>query len=161
LPIKDEYFFFAVYIDKLKKEIQNIGTESRNIVRLRATSEELTSDELRAFLKITPTEAWNKGDLKSFGKSVFKFSGVDYTPNPEPDEFEDKLQKLLKLLQKHKEELLALESVAYTYIDVIMDFHRGNQLLGGVSIDLNCIKTMNNLNLKIDFYFTAWGKPFK
>jgi hypothetical protein len=37
LPIKDEYFSLAVYIDGNENIIQNIGTESRNKVLLRAT----------------------------------------------------------------------------------------------------------------------------
>ncbi len=80
---------------------------------------------------------------------------------PEPDEFEDKLQKLLTLLQKDKEGILALKKHANTFINVIMDFHKGNQLLGSTSVNLECIKIMSELNLEINFDFTAWGNPFK
>jgi hypothetical protein len=155
LPVKDEYFFFAVYIDPIKKEIFNVGTESRNIVTLRATSEKFTSNELQSFLKLSPDKTWNKGDIKSRGKSVYNFSCVEYELNPEPDKFEDKLRKLLNQLQKDRESILALGMNADTYIQIIMDFHAGNQLLGSASIDLECIKIMNELNLQISFDFTA------
>ncbi len=69
LPVKDEYFYFAVYIDTLKKEIFNIGTESRNIISFMTTSEILTSKELLSFVNFTPTETWNKGDLKQNKKT--------------------------------------------------------------------------------------------
>jgi hypothetical protein len=51
LPVKEEYFYFAVYIDTEKKEIFNIGTESRNLVCFRATSEDMDSIGLQVFYK--------------------------------------------------------------------------------------------------------------
>lgn len=161
LPVKDEYFFFAVYIDPIKKEIFNIATEPRNMVTLRATSEELTSNELQSFLKLIPDKTWNKGDLKSRGKAIFDFSCVEYTLNPEPDEFEDKLLKLLTVLQKNKDDVIALGLNAHTYIQVIMDFHNGNQLLGSASIDLESIKIMNDLNLLYQFRYYSMGTTFQ
>jgi hypothetical protein len=42
-----------------------------------------------------------------------------------------------------------------------MDFHRGNQLLGGMSMEVETLKRIGDLNLSIDFQFTAWGNGFK
>ena len=161
LPVKDEYFSFAVYIDKQNKEIFNIGTESRNEVSLKATSNTLSSNELQAFTKLKADNTWNKGDLKASKKATYKFSCIKIIPNPEPDEFEDKLTKLLTFLEKDTAGILELTKHANTYIDITIDWHRGNQLLGNVFINLESIKKMNNLNLEINFDFTAWGEPFK
>lgn len=161
LPVKDEYFFFAVYLDKITGEILNIGTEPRNLVSLIFASESLTSDELKSFTKLNCQEFWNKGDKKQNRSTTYKFSGIEFYTNPEPDEFEDKLNKLLAFVEVDKDGILLLSSKSEGYIHVVMDFHRGNQLLGGMSIEAETLKRIADLNLSMDFQITAWGKGFK
>ena len=161
LPVHEEYFFFAIYIDVLTKEIINIGTESRNIVSLIAISEILSSNEIQTFTNLKADESWDKGDLKSNKKSKYTFSGIELIPNPEPDEFEDKLRKLLILLQRYKAGIRTLTANCDAFIKITMDFHGGNQLLGGASLSLENIQILNELNLKVDFDFTARGEPFR
>lgn len=161
LPVQSEYFSFAVYIDEEKNEVFNIGTESRNSVYLRITSETLSAAELGAYLSFTPTSSWNKGGLTPDGRRIYNFNCIEYEPNPEPDEFEDKLKKLLITLQADKEALIALAAHATLFIQVLMDFHQGNQMLGSALVNLECMKLMTELNLEISFDFTAWGTPFK
>lgn len=161
LPVHGEYFYFAVYIDVLKKEIYNVGTESRNMISLRASSEKLTAPELAAFTKLKITKSWSKGDLKPNKKSRYIFSCVQIAPNPGPGMFEDKLWEFLAYIEKDKSGIAALILNADAWIWVTMDFHAGNQILGGASINRKCIKTMSDLGLGIDFDFTAWGEPFK
>lgn len=60
LPIKDEYFSLAVYIDANENTIQSIGTESRNQVLFRATSNELTIEEMQSMTKLVATRVINK-----------------------------------------------------------------------------------------------------
>ncbi|WP_295794562.1 DUF4279 domain-containing protein [Mucilaginibacter sp.] len=160
LPVQGEYFYFAVYIDSIKKEIYNVGTESRNIVSLRVTSEELTAAELRGLTKLKVTKNWNKGDLKQNKKAAYTFSCIQITPNPEPDEFENKLGKLLNYLKTDEDGIVALKTRANAWLQINMDFHAGNQLLGSASISPECIKIMNELGLGIDFDFAAWGEQF-
>lgn len=161
LPVKDEYFHFAVYIDTEKREVFNVGTESRNMVYLRATSDTMDLAQLCKLCNLTPTKAWNKGDLKPNKKLAYKFSCVEFEPNPEPDEVEDKLKKLLLYLQNDKPGVHELVTKANAYVQVIMDFHAGNQILGSAGINLECIKLLADLNLEISFDITAWGEPFK
>src|SRR4051812_31182288 len=61
LPIQEEKFYFAVYIDPQTSEIFNIGTEAYHRVYFRATSETLTADELKLLTSLKPTAFWNKG----------------------------------------------------------------------------------------------------
>jgi len=161
LPVKDECFYLAIYIDPQQNEIFNIGTESRNLVSLIATSETLTSKELISFTNLYPTETWDKGDLKSNRRAVYTFSGIEFLINPEPDEFEDKLEKLLSFLKNDAEGIIRLAKNANVYVRVIMDFHGGNQLLGGVSVNAQSVKNLSELNLSINFEFGAWGNPFR
>jgi hypothetical protein len=161
IPIKDEYFCLAVYIDERNETIQNIGTESRNQVLLRATSNELTFNELQSMTKLKATRSINKGDLKSNKELKHAFSVLDLEPNPEPDEFEDKLEKLLTFLEQDKEGIHSLVKESNVWVSVTMDFHYGNQLLGKAFISLHIIKRLSALNLAIDFDFAAWGNPFK
>jgi hypothetical protein len=161
LPVKNEYFFFAVYLNKKTGEIFNIGTESRNIVSVIFASENMTCDELKSLTKLNCQEFWNKGDKKPHRKATYKFSGIEFYPNPEPDQFEDKLDKLLIFIDDDREGILSLSAKSEGYIKVLMDFHRGNQLLGGMNIESETLKRISALNLSIDFQITAWGNSFK
>src|SRR5690349_249082 len=78
LPVKDEYFFFAIYIDKKAGEILNISTESRNLVSLIFASENMLSDELKTLTKLTCQDFWNKGDKKPNRTTTYKFSGIEF-----------------------------------------------------------------------------------
>lgn len=53
--------------------------------------------------KLKATDSWNKGDLKRNGKLSYKYSYINFLPNPEPDSFEDKLRKLLDYLEQDKD----------------------------------------------------------
>ena len=104
LPVLDEKFYFAVYIDIKINEVTSVGTEAYHQVYFRATSESLTFDELKAMTILTATEFWNKGDQRKNGKSNHTFSNFKILPNPEPDEFEDKLKNFLTFLEQDKKE---------------------------------------------------------
>lgn len=161
LPVKDEYFFFAVYLDNKTGDIFNIGTESRNLVSLIFASESMTSDELKLLTTLNCQEFWNKGDKKPNRKATYQFSGIEFYPNPEPDEFEDKLEKLLTFIENDRKGILSLSAKSKGYIHVLMDFHCGNQLLGGMSMEAKTLKRISELNLSIDFQITAWGNGFR
>jgi hypothetical protein len=161
LPVKNEYFFFSVYIDKKSGKIFSIGTESRNLVSAIFASDTMTSSELKLLTRLNCQEFWNKGDKKPNRQSIYKFSGIEFFPNPEPDEVEDKLEKLLSFLETDKERILSLSTKANGYVKVLMDFHGGNQLLGGMSLDSEIINRISALGLSIDFQITVWGNSFK
>lgn len=161
IPIKEEYFWLAVYIDESNGTIQNIGTESRNRVLMRATSDELTCYELQLLIKLKATESINKGDFKLKKGLKYAYSVLDLEPNPEPDAFEDKLEKLLTFLEEDREGIHALAKQSKVWVSATMDFHYGNQLLGKAYISLDKIKRLSALNLAIDFDLAAWGNPFK
>jgi len=103
LPVAGEKFYFAVYINIQEKEITGFHTEGNNVVYFIATSEDLRADDLKLMTKLTPPESWNKGDPKKFGKANYKYSAIAIEPNPEPEEFEDKLKKLLTVLEQDRE----------------------------------------------------------
>lgn len=151
IPVEDEAFYFAVYIDPTTNEITGLGTEAYIRVYFRAISETFTSQELKVMTSLTPSRIWNKGDLRKYGKSNYTFSCFEILPNPEPDEFEDKLKKLLDILEQDKIGVKQLVEKANGYIQVSMDIHNANGILGGITIDNNDIMRMNNLGLSIDF----------
>lgn len=161
LPVLDEKFYFAVYIDTKTNEITGVGTEAYHRVYFRARSETLTLDDIKAMTHLTPTESWNKGDLRPNGKSNHSFSSFKILPNPEPDEFEDKLKKLLNFLEQDKEGIKRLAKKAEGYIQVTMDIHNANGMIGGHNIDTYDIRRMNDLKLSINFDLYVGGKSFK
>ncbi|AZB30756.1 DUF4279 domain-containing protein [Chryseobacterium balustinum] len=161
LPVLDEKFYFAVYIDTKSNEVISIDTEAYHQVYFRATSETLSSDELKVMTRLTPTELWNKGDLRKSGKSNYTFSNLTILPNPEPDEFEDKLKKLLDFLEGDKEGIKQLVEKADGYVQVAMEIHKGNGMIGGHNIDTDNIRRMNDLGLSINFDLYVAGNSFK
>lgn len=161
LPVLDEKFYFAVYIDTKSNEVISIDTEAYHQVYFRATSETLSSDELKVMTRLTPTELWNKGDLRKSGKLNYTFSNLTILPNPEPDEFEDKLKKLLDFLEGDKEGIKQLVDNAGGYIQVAMEIHNGNGMIGGHNIDTDNIRRMNDLGLSINFDLYVVGNSFK
>jgi heme oxygenase len=110
---------------------------------------------------LPPTEIWNKGDFRKSGKSNYTFSNFTILPNPEPDQFKDKLRKLLDHLEQDKDGIKQLVNNANGHIQVAMDFHNGNGMIGGPSIDSIDIKRMSELGLSIDFDLYVSGNKFK
>lgn len=160
LPIRDERFYFAVYIDSDSGEIINIGTEPHHRVYFFATSESLSETDLKAMCSLSVDESWNKGDLKKNGRSTHKFSALKIMPNSEPDEFEDKLDKLLTYLETDKKGISQLVEKAEGYIQVAMDIHNGNGMIGGPNISKESITRMHNLKLSINFDLYVGGNSF-
>lgn len=52
LPVLDEQFYFAVYIDAKTKRIFNVGSESNNTVYFRAASENLPEHGLKPLIRL-------------------------------------------------------------------------------------------------------------
>ncbi|TDQ09482.1 DUF4279 domain-containing protein [Pedobacter metabolipauper] len=161
LPVDGEVFFFKVYIDTHNKEIFNINTEPYNRVYFRASSETLSLAELKSMCNLIATDGRNKGDLKGITKKAeYKYSYVTYLPNPEPDDFSCKLKKLLDYLEQDKEGIKWFVEEANGYIQVAMNIHNANGMIGGPSINRETIKRMSDLGLGIDFDLYLEGKSF-
>ena len=158
LPVLDEKFYFAVYINPKEKEVLGVDTEAWHRVYFRATSD-LSIDELKSMTSLKPTEFWNKGDLSQYGRR-YTFSSFKILPNPEPDEFEDKLKKLLAVLEQDKDGVKRLVDKAHGYIQVAMNFHNGNGMIGGPNIDTDAIRRMSDMGLSINFDLYVDGNKF-
>jgi hypothetical protein len=161
LPVDSEKFYFKAFIDKETHEMFSLSTEPWHRVYFRATSETLSLNELCTLTKLTPTDSWNKGSLRKNGKSAYSFSSVSFLPNPEPDTFENKLKNLLSYLEQDKNGIKQLADKASGYIQVAMNIHNGNSMLGGPSIDKETLSRMSELNLGIDFDLYCEGNSFK
>jgi len=160
-PVVNQKFYLAVYLDTNPEiSVRFVDTEPYHAVYFRATSEQLTLDEISVLTKLRPTASWSKGDKKKFGDSFYKWSNFAFEPNPEADEFEDKLKKLLDLLEQDKEGVKQLVDKAYGRIQVASCFHNGNTMLGGHHINKEMINQMAELNLEIDFDLYAEGNMF-
>ena len=159
LPILNEKFYFAIYIDGSSGIITNIGTEPYHRVYFLATSEKLTAAELKAMTSLAISASWNNGEPN--GKSTYRFSAVKIMPNTEPDEFEDKLNNLLTYLEQDKIGITELVTKANGYIQVAMDIHNGNGLIGGPCLDQKSISRMSGLGLSIDFDLQVGGESFR
>lgn len=159
--IEDEKFFLAVYMDtKPTISVRWTNTQPYHSVYFRASSESLSLSELAKLTILSSTRGKNKGDKKrpgTAGEIVWKDSTIDFEPNPEADEFEDKLTKLLDFLEQDTEGIAKLVDNAGGYIQVYSSFHNGNTLIGEHHINKAHIQRMGKLNLEIDFDISADG----
>ena len=160
LPVLDEKFYFAFYIDPQEKEFLGIDTEACHRVYFRATSEILSIDELKSMTSLQPTEFWNKGDSRKYG-GTYTFSCFCILPNPEPDAFEDKLRKLLSFLEQDKGGIKRLVDKADGYIQVTMHIHNDTGMIGGPHLGKDEIRRMNDMGLEIDFDQYVGGNRIK
>lgn len=161
--VEDEKFFLAVYVDlKPAVSVRWINTEPYHSVYFTASSEALSLEELAQITTLTSTKGRNKGDKRNTnsGKVEWKRSTIDFEPNPEADEFEDKLTKLLDYLEQDITGVEKLVNSAGGYIQVYSSFHNGNTMIGGHYINKDHIKRMGKLNLEIDFDISADGNFF-
>ena len=157
-PVKDEKFYLAIFVDTMPEvSVRHVNIESYNSVYFIAVSEVYSFDELSKMTELKSTDGCNKGDKRS-GNVSWKRSSIFFEPNPEADEFEDKLKKLLDLLEQDKIGVASLIDKANGHIQVASSFHNGNTMLGGHHLDKGIIKRMSNLNLAIDFDLYADGK---
>ncbi|GHB61880.1 DUF4279 domain-containing protein [Persicitalea jodogahamensis] len=157
-PVNDEIFYLAIYVDTIPEvSVRHVNTESYNSVYFQAVSEVYSFDELSKMTELKSTGGRNKGDKRG-GNVLWKRSSIFFEPNPEADEFEDKLKKLLDFLEQDKTGIAILIDKANGHIQVASSFHNGNTMLGGHYLDKKIIKRMSNLNLAIYFDLYADGK---
>lgn len=160
VPVLGEKFHLAIYVDTSKvPSVSGACTEPQHNMYFAATSEDLDSGQMSALTTLKPTGGWNKGDLRQNGKLRYKFSRIEFCPNPEPDEFEDKLSKLLEFLEQDRSGVEALVEKANGGVQVASHYHIGNGMIGGVHLDKDIVRRMNVLNLEIDFDVYVGGNP--
>jgi Domain of unknown function (DUF4279) len=74
---------------------------------------------------------------------------------------EDKMKNLLDFLETDKVGVKNLVKKAEGYIQVAMEFHNGNSMLGGPNISKESVRRMAALNIDIDFDLYVSGKTYK
>ena len=161
--VKGHQFYLAVSLEtKPDISIYSVWVENDNCIYFTAYSDSMNFNQLAALTKLQTTGGWNIGDKRRPGGTIErKNSKIAFEPNPEPDNFEDKLKKLLDFLEQDREGVEALVEKADAYIQVAIEFHNGNGMLGGPHLDRKSIRRMNVLNLEINFDLYASGNPYK
>ena len=105
-PVKDERFFFAVYVDtKPEVSVRWVDIEEYVSVYFRASSDRMSLEQLSQITILKPSGGRNKGEPRNpngEGRVVWKNSTIMFEPSPGADEFEDKLKKLLDFLEKYR-----------------------------------------------------------
>ena len=161
MPVENEKFFYFTIIEKNTKKVGGISSIPHHKVYLHSTSKELSVTELKSFTKLVPTRSWDKNDFRPSGKSKFGFSAISFLPNPEPDFFENKLNKLLNYLESDKEGITNLVDNSDSYISVVSYYHNYNEMPGGPTIDKQAIQRIGKLNLEISFDQYMVGNKIK
>jgi hypothetical protein len=103
---------------------------------------------------------FNRGDIRDNG-TTYSFSYIEFIPNTEPGDLEDKLQKLLDFLEKDAAGIKKLAELTSCPIQVTSIFHNGNTMIGGLHLNSILLSRMNALGLAIDFDLYAKGNFYK
>ncbi|HRH50013.1 MAG TPA: hypothetical protein PLP23_14755 [Panacibacter sp.] len=85
--IEDEKFYLAVFLTESHVKVRFINMEGFYYVSLMALSEILDYSQLCSLTVLNPVSGFNKGDVRPFGRLLYKYSGIKFHPNPEPDNF--------------------------------------------------------------------------
>lgn len=160
IPIEKEKFFLVFYINLENKEIIGISTEPYVSVYFKATSDKLNETELQNFTNLKITKSWNIGDKRKSGNTFYKFSSIIIEPNTKPDSFLSKVAELIRELEKDKFGIQKLVENANGYIQVAMEFHNGNGMIGGPNLSQEIIKSLSELNLSVDFDLYVSGNEY-
>ncbi|MBW3524059.1 DUF4279 domain-containing protein [Chryseobacterium sp. NKUCC03_KSP] len=64
-------------------------------------------------------------------------------------------------MERDKEGIKQLVEKADGYVQVAMEIHNGNGMIGGHNIDIDNIKRMNDLGLSINFDIYVCGNSFR
>jgi Domain of unknown function (DUF4279) len=162
-PVKEERFYLAIYIEtNPEPAVSSIYVEPYTSVCFSASSENIELEILTGMTSLVPTSVWRKGDPKRMGGPILhKYNRIRFEPTPGTDEFGDKMKNLLDFLETDKVGVKNLVKKAEGYIQVAMEFHNGNSMLGGPNISKETIKRMAALNINIDFDLYVSGKTYK
>ena len=63
IPVKGQTFYFAIYIDEVKRELFTVDVESQYEVYFRVRTGNYSLEDLTSMTKLKPTEGWSKGDI--------------------------------------------------------------------------------------------------
>ena len=160
--IEDEKFYLAVFLDtEPHVKVRFISAEGFYYVALMALSETLDYSKLCSLTVLNPVSGFNKGDERPFGKLLYKYSWLKFRPNPEPDNFENKIKNLLDYLEQDRQGLERLVENADVHIYASLTYHNGNTDLGEFFLDNDIIHRLSEMKLRIAFHVSAKGIFFK
>jgi hypothetical protein len=154
-PVAGEKFFWVVKVCGDKPEVSGVYVEAYNSIVLIAGSETLSGEEIVSLTKLKPLYFRTKGE--QYKKRILQRSFARFEPFIEPDSFENKLSKFVGFLEQDKEGIERLNQNTTTGIQVAIEFHHGNQMLGGPHINAVTLKRIAALNLSIDFDLYTGG----
>lgn len=160
LPIVGQRFYLTFYIDLIKKEIFGISIEPYISVYFRATSENLSEEELKQITNLPIAESWSNGDQRKLGKGNYTFSCICIEPDKKPGNFNKKLSELISELESDVVGINKLTEIADGHVQVFMEFHNGNGMIGGPNLSKEIISKLNDLSLSIDFDLYVSGNQF-
>lgn len=157
--VKKERFYFVVVVND--KIVTQVYQEDYHAVYLKCISDDLTFEELSVMTKLKSSNGWSKGDICFKGKSNRIFSAIHFEPNPEPERFEVKMDKLLEFLERDFEGIQRLIENTSLCITIASIFHNGNTHLSGHRLTTELIQRIAKLNLDVDFDLYAKGNFYK
>lgn len=158
--VENEDYFFAVYLDTVPEvKVRWVGMEAGNSVYIIVRSEVMTSEELIAIAGVTPNKKWNKGDFINKYRT-HDDSGFIFEPNPEKaDELENKIAKILKLIEPQKNNFINLAQVANVGLQLSYYGYQGQ--MWGWNITPDVLKKLAELNIWVDLDLYASGPELK
>ena len=152
--ILNQHYFFAIVVDKTKKDVSRVFIRNSTYCYLSAFSDNMTLKEMAKLTKIKYSDGITKGEKIKHGRSgYYQSSFIKFKFTEETSyELEESLNMLLDNLEKDKNGIKKL--VKKTAASIIICKHQCVSANAYIEIDKKTIKRLNELNLdiKIDMY---------
>jgi Domain of unknown function (DUF4279) len=161
LPVEAQEFFFAVSVDTDKSKIISFDTEANHKLFFRATSIFSTAKNLMELTNIVPTNFWSKGEKNPNANFDYFYSAITVEGSDVPDELEDKLQKLLDILEQDKAGIKKLASSSNAYLQVISQYYISNGQLNSISLSKEILNRISDLELELNIEQYVSGNKLK
>lgn len=159
--IVDEKFWFTFYINLEQKRIQSVDMVPFCEVYACIYSDNSSVAELTTMTCLVPSETREKGEINKFGNHRYQESTLIFKPNTKPDDFENMLEALLSFLESDLQGMQTFTTNELGVIRVHMIFHKGNGILGGMSLSKDHMRRIAQLGFEVDFDLYTSGEEFK
>lgn len=150
-PLRDKEYFLGITVKtESQPYVDGVTLEAGNSVVLTVTSENLRLADLLKHCEFDPTDKWDLGEIAFSKNRPNKNSGFIYDPIAvRADECSDNIEKLLTILEKHKDGILELSQNAKPLIQI--HWYGSIKWMSSLALNRSVLKRINDLNLALDF----------
>lgn len=157
LAVEGERFFLGIRFDYESGSPKHSWSQEFIEVQFFAMSGVFDADKMKSMTSVPVSESWTAGEQMPGRLMQYKFSRITIAQDDGPAMFENKLERLLALLESDGAGIRRIVDSCQAGISVVIYYHNENGMLGGPTLEPGHIKRLANLGLSIGFDQYAFG----